>query len=89
MVDGTAITHLSRGHHYQSGDHEDVIAQQSKDAIIYVTVSRNHFLLQVGWIGPLPFIDFCPSSLYHTITSYKDTTSSEGVAAFMKGYNQN
>ena len=43
MVDGTAITHLSRGgHHYQSGgDHDDVIAQQSKDAIIYVTVSRN------------------------------------------------
>jgi len=38
MVDGTAITHLSRGHHYQSGDHDDVIAQQSKDAIIYVTI---------------------------------------------------
>merc|ERR1719312_1609511 len=36
MSDSSALTHLNR-HHLQSG-HEDVIAQQSKDAIIYVTI---------------------------------------------------
>merc|ERR1719312_332330 len=37
MSDSSALTHLNR-HHLQSGGHEDVIAQQSKDAIIYVTI---------------------------------------------------
>jgi len=37
MSDSSALTHLNR-HHLQSNGHEDVIAQQSKDAIVYVTI---------------------------------------------------
>ena len=40
MSDSSALTHLNR-HHLQSNGHEDVIAQQSKDAIVYVTVRNS------------------------------------------------
>jgi len=35
---GEHVTHVSRHHGGETGSHEDVIAQQSKDAIVYVTI---------------------------------------------------